>query len=94
MSPGQTDWECDLSEVGVSQVNVMALKACLSRTLPCTSARLVAPSLSSNWLHARRQSGDASDPEQFLYTKPGLKAKIIDGKKIASAVRAEIAEEV
>ena len=75
----------------------MALKSCFTRALsvsPCTSARLVPPSLSSSWLNARWQSGAASDPEQYLYTKPGLKAKIIDGKKISAAVKAEIAEEV
>ena len=42
---------------------------------------------------ARCLSGGASR-EQFLYSKPGLKAKIIDGKKIAQAVKSEVADEV
>lgn len=75
----------------------MAVKSCLSRALSIssrTSARLLPLSLSSTWCHGRWQSSAAGDPEQFLYTKPGLKAKIIDGKKIAAAVKGEVAEEV
>ena len=75
----------------------MAAAFCLSRALPLAprlSARLFPASLASSSQQARRQSGEARDPEQFLITKPGLKAKVIDGKKIAAAVKAEVAEEV
>lgn len=39
-------------------------------------------------------STSTSDPTQYLYNIPGLKAKIIDGKKIASTVKTEITDEV
>ena len=47
----------------------------------------------TGWLAVRLHSGSASR-EQFLVTRPGLKARIIDGKKIAEAVKADITEEV
>ncbi|CAI8044405.1 Bifunctional methylenetetrahydrofolate dehydrogenase/cyclohydrolase, mitochondrial [Geodia barretti] len=52
------------------------------------------PRLPSNWSPARSFGSGASAREQFLYTRPGLKSKIIDGKRIAEAVKAEVADEV
>ena len=59
-----------------------------------SSRRLLAPSLVAGRLHTRGRSSAATDPAEFLYTEPGLKAKIIDGKKIAAAVKAEVKAEV
>lgn len=42
----------------------------------------------------RTAASSVADASPFLYTKPGIEAKIIDGKKIAKAVKAEIANEV
>ena len=56
--------------------------------------RQLVPALVSRPLQTRLQSSAAGDPAEFLYTKPGLRAKIIDGKKIAAAVKAEVADEV
>ena len=43
---------------------------------------------------ARCLGNGASSREQFLITRPGLKAKIIDGKKIAAAVKSEVTDQV
>ena len=65
--------------------------SCLPRSLSAVCAR---PRLPSSWSPARCLGSGASAREQFLYTRPGLKSKIIDGKKIAEAVKAEVADEV
>lgn len=72
----------------------MASRICALSLTSLPSARLIAPSLASSCSHARWKSRGASDCDQFLFTKPGVKAKVIDGKKIAEAVKAEVAEEV
>ena len=75
----------------------MAATYFFSRALSSTSVtsvrQLVLP-LSSLSLHARRRSSAAGDPTQFLASRPGAKAKIIDGVKIAAAVKAEVTDEV
>ena len=50
----------------------------------------------SRLLLVRHGSGGSavSAREQFTYSRPGLRAKVIDGKKIAEAVKTEVADQV
>ena len=75
----------------------MAATYCFSRALSApsvASARQLFLPLSSLSLPARWRSSAAGDPAQFLSTRPGARARIINGVKIAAAVKAEVAEEV
>ena len=65
----------------------------LSHTSVVSVRQLVLP-LSSLSLHGRRRSSAAGDPAQFLASRPGARARIIDGVKIAAAVKAEVTDEV
>ena len=66
----------------------------LSRSLSLARGVWGHPYPSSTTSTLARSLSSAAAGDQFLYTKPGLKAKVIDGKKIAAAVKAEVAEEV
>lgn len=41
-----------------------------------------------------RQQGTASLNDEFLVSMPGIKARVLDGKKLAKTIRSEIASEV
>ena len=75
----------------------MATGLCLLRRVSLYP-RLCIPPLSSSATfrnsQARWQRTTASSVSPFLYTMPGIKAKIIDGREIAKAVKAEIKKEV
>ena len=82
--------------VGVSYIQ-MAARICLPRTLSSIHSVqkiVLRPNIISKSQRSRVASTSTSDPTQYLYNIPGLKAKIIDGKKIASTVKTEITDEV
>ena len=66
--------------------------------LPRVSSERFIPSQAPRVLQSTRWrsslSSSVGDTDQFLYAVPGLNARIIDGKKMSSAVRSEIADQV
>ena len=63
-------------------VHVQVLSSCTLRQSPSSCLRLA-------W---RSYAGGIN--EEFLTTKPGLKAKILDGKRLASQIQKEVGETV
>ena len=75
----QEKWAC--------RTSIMAASVRATRRLSLSLSRLL--------LVRHRSGGSAvSAMEQFTYSRPGLRAKVIDGKKIAEAVKTEVADQV
>ena len=71
---------CDLCCI----LNVQILSSCSLRQSPRTTS----------CLHLVQRSYAGGINEEFLTTKPGLKAKILDGKRLASQIQKEVRETV